>query len=205
LIGYVQGSTNFYDESFDAETFNGNQFADFYSIAEDKRIVIQGRALPFTYSDLIPLGYRTTIEGSFTISIDEVDRDMTTQAIYLEDKTTGVIHDLRASNYNFTTEIGTFTDRFVLRYTNNTLRTEDFKNHEDEISVSVKNKAINISSSSENIKEVMIYDILGKLLYNKNKVGNKALQIQNLQSANQVLLVKVTLENDFTTTKKTLF
>lgn len=205
LLGYIQGATNFYDESFDAETFNGNAYADFYSIAEDKKLVIQGRALPFTDTDIVPLGYRTTIEGDFTISIDEVDGSMTSQAIYLEDKTTGVIHDLRASNYTFTTAIGTFTDRFVLRYTNKSLGNEDFNNHENGISVSVKNKVITISSSSENIKEVMVYDISGKLLYNKNKIGNTGLQIQNLQSANQVLLVKVTLENDFTATRKTLF
>lgn len=51
----------------------------------------------------------------------------------------------------------------------------------------------------------MIYDISRKLLCNKNKFRNKTLQIQNLQSANQVLLVKVVLENDFTATRKTLF
>ncbi|MBF4486063.1 fibronectin type III domain-containing protein [Flavobacterium sp. CSZ] len=205
LIGYIQGATNAYESKFDGVSFNGNPYLDFYSMVNTTKLVIQGRALPFVDTDIVPLGYRTTIEGDFTISIDEVDGYMTTQAIYLEDKITGVIHDLRASNYTFTTAIGTFTDRLILRYTDKSLGTEDFKNHENGISVSVKNKAINISSSIENIKEVMIYDISGKLLYNKNKVGNKALQIQNLQSANQVLLVKVTLENDFTTTKKTLF
>ncbi|WP_234425234.1 T9SS sorting signal type C domain-containing protein [Flavobacterium bizetiae] len=205
LLGYIKGATNFYDESFDAETFNGNGYVDFYSVNDAKKLVIQGRALPFTIADTIPLAYRTAIADDFTISIDHADGDLSSQNIYLEDKITGIVHDLTKSNYTFTTSAGTFIDRFVLRYTNNTLETEDFKNHENAISVLVKNKVINVSSFNENIKEVMIYDISGKLLYNKNKVGNTVLQIQNLQSANQLLLVKVILENNFTVTRKTLF
>jgi hypothetical protein len=125
--------------------------------------------------------------------------------VYLEDKTTGTIYDLKVGNYKFNTEIGTFTDRFVLRYTNKTLGTGDFENVKDGLLVSVKDKAIKATSSKENIKEVNIYDITGKLLYSKNKVGTTELSISNLQSADQVLLVKVTLENDFTTTRKIIF
>lgn len=207
LLGYIEGATNFYDESFDAETFNGNAYADFYSVNDIKKLVIQGRALPFTITDTIPLAYRTTIAGNFTISIDHADGDLSNQDIYLEDKVTGKIHDLTASNYTFTTDTGTFTDRFVLRYTDTdkTLDSEDFENLENSISVSVKDKTINILSSKENLKEVTVFDITGKQLYNKTKVVNRELTIQNLQSGNQVLLVKVKLENGFTSTKKIIF
>lgn len=205
LLGYIEGATNLYDEDFDAVSLNGNKYVDFYSLIENKNLVIQGRALPFTDTDAVPLGYRTAISGEFMISLDKVDGNMKDQPIYIEDKTAGVVHDLRASNYTFTTAIGTFTDRLVLRYTNKTLGTRDFENLENGISVSVKNKAINIMSSKENIKEVGIYDISGKQLYSKKKVGSTELQIGNLQSSNQVLMVKVILDNDFTSTRKTIF
>jgi hypothetical protein len=51
----------------------------------------------------------------------------------------------------------------------------------------------------------MIFDVSGKLLYNKKKAGTTELQIPNLQAANQVLLVKVTLDNNYTTAKKIIF
>ncbi|MEZ0129242.1 T9SS sorting signal type C domain-containing protein [Flavobacterium sp. LBUM151] len=92
-----------------------------------------------------------------------------------------------------------------MRYTNKTLGTGDFENVENGLLVSVKEKTIKVTSSAENIKEVTIYDITGKLLYNKKKVGTTELQIQNLPSSNQVLLVKVTLDNYFTATKKIIF
>lgn len=205
LVGYAQGATNLYDEDYDAESFNGNLYADFYSIIKNKNLVIQARAFPFIDTDVVPLGYKITIEGDFTISIDEVDGNMTTQPIYIEDKTTGVVHDLRASNYTFTTAVGTFTDRFILRYTNTNLGTKDFENQENGILVSVKNKVINIVSSNENIKEVTIFDVSGKQLYNKSKVGNLELPIPNLISGNEILLVKISLENNYTTTRKIIF
>ncbi|SDZ35445.1 hypothetical protein SAMN05444397_105343 [Flavobacterium aquidurense] len=205
MVGYIEGATDAYESLFDGTTIDANKYLDFYSINQSDKLVIQGRALPFKEADSIPLGYRTTINGDFTISIDEVDGNMTTQKIYLEDKTTSVIHDLTASNYTFTTVAGTFTDRFVLRYTNKTLGTGDFENIENGFLVAVKDKTIKVSSVKENIKEITIFDINGKQLYNKKKVGSTELSISNLQAANQVLLVKVTLENDYVVTKKIIF
>ncbi|WKL46535.1 T9SS sorting signal type C domain-containing protein [Flavobacterium pectinovorum] len=205
LVGYVQGATNEYEDRYDGVSFNANPYVDFYSVDNGNNYVIQGRALPFTDTDQVALGYNTTITGDFTISIDKTDGDLSSHAIYLEDKKTGVIHDLTTSDYTFSTEKGTFTDRLVLRYTNKTLGTGDFENIENGLLVSVKEKTIKVTSSTENIKEVTVFDISGKLLYSKKKAGSTELQIQNLQSANQVLLVKVTLDNDFTTTKKIIF
>jgi hypothetical protein len=205
LIGYIQGATNAYENRYDGVSMDANPYLDFYSMISTNKFVIQGRALPFLESDIVPLGYRTTVAGSFTISIDEVDGNLTNQGIFIEDKVTGAIHDLRNSNYTFTTETGTFTNRLFLRYTGATLGTGDFENLENGISISVKNKLIDILSSKENIKEITVFDVSGKQLYNKKKVGNTELQIQNLQSGNQVLLVKVTLENNHTETRKIIF
>ncbi|WP_456315061.1 DUF7507 domain-containing protein [Pseudomonas shirazensis] len=205
LVGYVQGASNEYEARYDGVSFDANPYIDFYSVANGNNYVIQARALPFANTDLVPLGYRTTIAGEFTIAIDQTDGDLKNQAIYLEDKTTGVIYDLTKGDYKFTTAKGTFSDRFVLRYTNKTLGTGDFEDTQNGLLVSVKQKTIKITSSIENIQEVTIYDVAGKMLYNKNKAATTELQIQNLPSANQVLLVKITLENNFTTTKKIIF
>ncbi|WP_431243375.1 T9SS sorting signal type C domain-containing protein [Flavobacterium sp. P21] len=205
LVGYIEGATNSYEGLFDGETFDGNKYLDFYSVNENRRLTIQGRALPFEDTDTVPLGYKTTIVGDFTIGIDHADGNLSTQKIYLEDKKTGTVHDLGQSNYTFTTEAGTFTDRFILRYTNKTLGTGDFENIENGILVSVKDKVLKVISSKEAIKDVTIYDINGKLLYTKTKVSSNDLQISNLNSSNQVLIVKVTLENDFTVSKKIIF
>ena len=205
LVGYIEGASNSWDQNYDAVGFNGNTYVDFYSINENTPLSIQGRALPFENSDVIPLGYKTTIAGDFKISIDHVDGLFNSQEVYLEDKKTGVIYDLKAGDYNFKTEIGTFKDRFTLRYTNKTLGTGDFENVKDGLLVSVKDKVIRITSSKENIKDVTVFDITGKLIFNKKKVGSTELSISNLQAADQVLLVKVILENNAEVTRKVIF
>ncbi|URM37714.1 T9SS sorting signal type C domain-containing protein [Flavobacterium anhuiense] len=205
LIGYAEGATNSFDFNYDATTLSSNSYVDFYTINETKKLTIQARALPFDNTETIPLGYKAVAESQLTISIDHADGFFNTQAVYLEDKTTGIITDLRTSNYTFKTAIGTFTDRFVLRYTNKTLGTDDFENLKDGVLVSVKSKVVNVTSGTENIKEVQIYTIGGQMLYNKTKVDTKELEIKNLYSGNQVLLVKVILENNSVVTKKIIY
>ncbi|TDW46094.1 hypothetical protein EV144_107288 [Flavobacterium sp. 270] len=206
LIGYVTGATNTWDNNYDGETLDGNKYVDFYSINEEKKLAIQGRLVPFDDSDNIPLGYRSAIAGDFTIAIDHTDGDLSNRAIYLEDKKTGLVQDLQTGNYKFTTAIGTFDDRFVLRY-GKTLGTDDFENDQNNILISVKNKVIKVESNSntENLSEVIIFDISGKEVYNKKKIGTNKLEITDLKSSNQVLVVKVILENGEAISKKIIF
>src|SRR5690606_35198786 len=120
LVGYAEGATNDIDRGFDGETFNTNAIS-LYSIASEKILGIQGRALPFDHNDLVPLGYSSTVVRNFTIGIDRVDGLFDNQDIFLEDRQLNLIHDLKHQPYVFTADVGTFNDRFVLRYTNSSL------------------------------------------------------------------------------------
>ncbi|WP_316634971.1 T9SS sorting signal type C domain-containing protein [uncultured Flavobacterium sp.] len=79
------------------------------------------------------------------------------------------------------------------------------KKNDDNIIAFVKNKNIKITSLKDALNEVVIYDVSGKMIYNKKKIGNTELQISNLQSEDQILFLKVTLENGHVTTKKVSF
>jgi hypothetical protein len=205
LVGYLTGATNEYDSSFDGPTYNGNEFIDFYSISDGEFLAIQGRALPFDENDSVPLGYSSAIEGDFSISIDEVDGLLVGQNIYLEDKLNSSIHNLTKEACTFETSKGTFDDRFVLRYTDKTLGTGDFDTTNMQVLVSVKNKQIKINSSVESIDKVLIFDILGKQIFNKINVGTTELVIPNLGSSEQVLIVKTLLQNGQTVTTKLIY
>jgi hypothetical protein len=204
LVGYVSNATNGYDNSFDGESFGGNNFVDFYSINEDKNLTIQGRALPFDKNDAIPIGYRSTIKGVFSIAIDQVDGLLVSQDVFIEDKSNNVIQNLKQGAYNFSTEVGTFKNRFVLRYVNTskTLRTGTFKVIENTVLVSSTNKQIKINSSKELINKVQVFDLLGKLIYKKNDVNSNEFVITNLEMDHQLVLVKIVLQNGTIVTKK---
>ncbi|WP_304199864.1 T9SS sorting signal type C domain-containing protein [Flavobacterium alvei] len=206
LVGYIAGATNDIDNAFDGESFDGQEFIDFYSVNQGKNLTIQGRALPFSENDEVPLGFRSTIEGSFSISIDQVDGSMTNQKIFIEDKLTNTITELNAGNYTFSTVAGTFNDRFVLRYTNGkTLGTDTVTTQKNKVVVSVKNKQIKINSLSETINKVVIFDLLGRQIYQNNKVDSNEFLTTDFSSSHQALIVKTTLQNGELVTNKIIF
>ena len=205
LVGYITDATNDYDLSFDGESFDAHEFVDFYSVNQDKNLVIQGRALPFDNTDEVSLGFRTTIDGTFTINIDETDGLLTNQAVFLEDKLTNTIFDLKSGNYTFSTVAGTFNDRFVLKYSNKTLGAENFDSLENKVLVSYVNKQIKINSFAETIDKVVIYDLLGRQIFQKTNVNNNELIIANLMSTHQTLVVKTLLQNGKNFTDKIIY
>ena len=206
LVGYVTNATNEYDNSFDGESFDGNDFVDFYSVNEDKNLTIQGRALPFDENDKVTLGYSSTIKGTFSITIDEVDGLLVSQDIFIEDKNANIVQNLKQGAYNFSTEAGTFNDRFVLRYnninTNKSLGTYSVDRLNSSVVVSNKNKHIKINSSDEIINKVQVFDLLGNSIYQKNNVNSNESVITNLAINHQIVLVKIVLQNGQTVTKK---
>lgn len=205
LIGYLTDATNQYDKHFDGMSFDANEYADFYSLNQDKNLVIQGRALPFDENDEVPLGFRTAIEGTLTINIDQTDGLLTNQAVFIEDKLTNTVIDLKKGAYTFTTKSGTFNDRFVLKYTDKTLNTTNFKSSENQVLISNKNKQLKINSTIETIDKVTIYDLLGRQLFKKEQVNSNELSVSNLTSCQQTLLVKVSLQNGKEVTRKVIF
>ncbi|KIC02408.1 calcium-binding protein [Flavobacterium sp. JRM] len=202
LLGYIKGATNSYDSFFDGENFNGNKFVNFYSIKEGKNLVIQSKGLPFDEADSVPLGYSSEIAGKFTIGIDKSDGLLANQMVYLEDKLTNEIHDLYKTDYTFSTEVGTFNDRFALRYTNETLKSGEFETIENTIFVSVVNKEIRINAFNETIDKVFVYDVSGKKIYEKNKINSNQLEIAKINVASQMVVVKILLQNKTTVVKK---
>ncbi|RZK26379.1 MAG: choice-of-anchor D domain-containing protein, partial [Flavobacterium sp.] len=202
LVGYISNATNGQDHRYDGETFGGNAVA-FYSVMENKKWSIQGRALPFVATDEVSLGYKTTLTGTLIINIDDRDGQLATQNIYLKDNLLNVVHNLTDSPYSFTSTPGTFDDRFVLRYLpGENLDNPTFEDQMDGLTIRKNNTDIYINSSFENIDAVLIYDIMGRLLFEKEKCNTTSFKASNLTQSEQMLIVKVRLNNGGVVTKK---
>ena len=95
-----------YDMGADAAKFaSANAKAQLFTIDEHgSRYAINERPV-----GEVPVGYIAKEEGMLTISAPRMDRKM-----LLLDREMNVTHDLSASDYNFSTKAGTYTNRFVL-------------------------------------------------------------------------------------------
>jgi hypothetical protein len=205
MVGYIETATNGLDRDFDGEVFDVGNTVMLYSTLGTKKLGIQGKALPFAVSDIIPLGFKSTVASSYEIKLSDFDGLFVNQAVYLEDKLMQVIHDLKQSNYSFVTAVGTFEDRFQLRFTTTTLDTADNVLSNDAVIVFKNGQNIQINTSNFEIQSVVVFDIRGAQLYAKQNVNANALSISNLNSSQQVLLVKITGVDGKTVTKKVLF
>ena len=199
LVGYVTDATNEYDSRFDGESFDANEFVDFYSVNQDKNLVIQGRALPFDENDEVPLGYRTTIDGAFTINIDQVDGALINQEVFLEDKLTNKTVNLKSGDYAFNTAAGTFNDRFVLKYSSKTLSVDE-TDKEDGILVLYSNNyktlIIHNNIMDSTVNSVSLFNVSGQNIASwdvkNSEQTNIQIPIKDLSTGIYIVKVKTT-------------
>lgn len=206
LVGYATGATNSLDATFDAMNKGVKVNYELYSLAENQGLLIQGRSLPFDTNDQIPLGVKIAQNGIHTIAISAADGlfGTTTQDIYLEDLVLGITHDLRTAPYTFTAAPGRYENRFVLKFNNETLGTNDLLL--DEASVWVfSDHSLTVKSSKNEIQSVRVFDLLGRALAHYPNANSMEVPLTTIQKNDSGLIIQVTLSNGTVVTKKTIY
>ena len=203
LVGYMNGASSGIDQMIDGEVLDKSKTM-IYNLISDNEYVIQGRALPFSDEDIVPLGLKVIEAGTYEIALENLDGLFVAQNVFIKDNLTGMLHDIKQGSYSFNSQAGTFNDRFELVYKNAALNTDSFENL-NLVNTFSSNGILNIVSSKKNIKSVEAYDILGKVIYSNKNVNALELVISSITSTNQALILKVTLENGQQVDKKIIF
>ncbi len=197
LIGYVQNATNDVDRLFDgfelSETSNR-----FYSIINTEEMAIQGRTLPFNDEDIVPLGIEIATSGNYSIAINTLDGlfNDTNQTIFIEDTYTNIIHNVRISPYIFNTDSGIFNDRFILRYTDNSLSVDEYNANSGLTITAPNSNYIKVFSKINTIKSVYVYDMLGRELIQKLNINSQEIIIENTSFSEGAYIVKAITANN---------
>jgi hypothetical protein len=204
LIGYTVGATENVDNGLDAAYFNDSSTA-LTSLINGDEYAIQGRSLPFSNNDIVPLGFKSALNGDYTLSLSNFDGVFATeQAVYLKDNTTGLVTNLKLSDYSFTTPAGVFNARFELRY-DSTLDTKNPQDMENQILISSKDNTITINTGTAIMEKIELYDVSGRLLFEKSGLDKSKETFEHVTAANQVLLVKVTTQDKVSVTRKIVY
>jgi hypothetical protein len=207
LVGYMQNATNGIDRGFDSEVFEVGNVITMYSTLANKKLSIQGRTLPFDVEDTVPLGYKSTIAGTYTIALTAFDGLFAEgQEVYLEDTVLNVIHDLKAAAYTFATEAGAFDTRFILRYTSDSTLQVGAPSFDANAVIVYKNlEGLHINSGMVNMASVQLHDIQGRLLATRNNIGATTTHFTTLSPTQQVVLVTITSQEGVVVTKKVVY
>jgi hypothetical protein len=176
---------------------------------QEHKFVIQSKQINnLGINEIIPLGYRISIDEPliYKISLGDIEGEfLTTNSIYLKDNLLNTIHNLKDSDYNFTSEAGEFNDRFEIVFQGSALSTNEFEvNSQDLKIVELNDGRVEFSTSRNlNIQQVVILDVLGREIYRLD--GNSAVEIYNLDKlSSTAYIAQVKLSNEQVITKKAL-
>lgn len=202
MIGYIENATNGFDTSIDGRYINDGEVALTTTI-DNVDYAIQGKALPFDATDVVPLKLMVTTAGNYTISLDHVDGLFSaSQDIFLRDNQTGFVQDLKAGNYTFTSDAGTFASRFDVIY-QSPLGVENPSLNNQLV---VYNNGVGefvVNSGSIEMKSIKVFDLRGRLLNVFDNINSTQTKVSG-GNANGVLLLQITSTDGAVVTKKVI-
>lgn len=202
LLGYVPDATNTFDHRFDGKLAE-MQGSKLYSVIDDVAYVIQGRALPFEDTDIVPLGFRADIDGTYTISLDHVDGLFSEdQDVFIKDNLTGVTHNIKLSDYSFAATAGVYQNRFEVVYQNSPLGTETPVLDNNQVVLYKEQGVFKINSATIMMDNVKVFDIRGRMIYEKKNINATQTALSNLNVAQEILLIQITSTDGRMVTKK---
>ncbi len=194
LIGYIPNASNGFERDYDAPLMSVASDS-FYSLLDTNKLAIQGRSYPLDTEDVVPLGTKHYESGSYTLSLGDHEGIFASgQVIYLKDKETGIITDLTAGSYTFTSEPGEFTNRFEIMYKPGaTLAIYQPARTKTEIFTAGNEWGVRTNVSA--IKEIAIYDMSGRLLLQKS-FGLKEVRIEKGFLPDGIYVLRILLNDD---------
>jgi hypothetical protein len=204
LVGYTTGASQGIDDGIDATYFNDSPLA-LTSLIGENEYVIQGRSVPFVTTDVVPLGFKSDVVSSFTISLANFDGLFSgTQDIFLKDNLTGALQNLKLANYNFTSEIGIFNTRFEVQF-NGILDTNNPVNVVNNIKIAVQNKVITINAGNVVLDKVELVDLTGRVVYSQKGINATTTSLANVLATNQMFIVRITTQSHGVVNQKVIY
>ena len=199
LVGYSSEYTLGVDKGIDGLNINTDLYIS--SSIDGVAYAIQGRP-EFTPADIVPLQYKIATADEYSITIEQFDGLFGTQDVFIKDKLTNFIHNLKTGPYTFVSETGTFTDRFEVVY-ENPLSTSDPKFNQNNVLVYKQNQEVIINTGKVQMSNVKIYDVRGRLLVTKSNINASQVKMYT-GTTQQVLIVKITSDKNDVVTKKVI-
>lgn len=175
ILWYNNEATDGFDEKYDAiKMFSSESiFSQIYTILEEKNYVINGIPLP-TDSIIVPLGIKISQTGSYSL----IKKDFIAPygyRVFLIDKTNNLSVNLRENEkYDFTSDAGTFSDRFLLKFISITTGIDDPVAQKKDFNIYSFYDIVNIIPMNTMVNsskgEIKIFDLTGRIVKQINNV-----------------------------------
>lgn len=205
LIGFIESATGFFEAAYDSPRLGTPVSIYSHIIDGSKALAIQGRE-SFTINATVGIGFSSQIDQDntpYTIAISQREGIQIEQAsVYLKDNVLGTITNISESPYHFTSGLGTFNNRFTLLFEDEeVLGTTESIVDGIKLAPNPTTGIVTITSPRHNIQEVLVYDLLGRLVLENNSIENATTQIDISDKASGVYLLDIHTLNGLLTKK----
>ena len=206
LLTIDENASSDVDWAYDGK-MNENQTEDMFWIINDEEYVIQGSNEAETTSTY-PLGIQTDSDGLNTITIDDLESVPSDFNIYVHDMDLELYHDLRASDYEFFLNAGSYLNRFEITFGTDDEALGINEDIQDSMVVLYSNdldKIVLINPNQINVKSITLYNLLGQpvcTLKDIVKNGHSEYEVSNLSSGAYV--IKLLTASNAVMTKKVI-
>ena len=165
-----------------------------FSLVDSEKVIINGRPL-FTNEDIVPLGIRSYMPGTYSIkAIDQVGIFASGQSIYLKDKNLGILTDISQEAYSFVSTSGEFTNRFEIVYTPEAVLATGGSGAKANIQVYRDAQDFVVQSSVKKITSYELYDMSGRIIMSQ-KTNAKEVRFNAERLIDGAYVLKAELED----------
>jgi hypothetical protein len=191
-LAFNPNTTEGFDNAMDVASHdNLTNDAYFSMVNNTKNFVIT--TLPFDIDERVPFSLKAGEQASFKVLVGDIINFNDAQNIYLYDAVTGIYHDIKNGTFETTLPAGNYSNRFEITFKDAALSISN--PIKENITVVQNNTSQQLMLSNPTlmeIKGVTLFDITGKILFNKTKLGSKSsYEFPTSSLSDAVYLVKI--------------
>ena len=202
-LAFIPEATDGVDRGIDAiSPVADNMPNDIYFFLDNNKYVIQG--VSFDINKRIPIGIKSTDNASFKFDASTIVNFDPNQDIYIFDRLDGSYHDIKNETYVVILPTGIYNDRFELTFKNDALSVSNPIIENIIVYQNNTNQLLTVSNPNLlDIKSVTLFDITGKLLFNKFNLGsNNSYEFSTASLSDGIYLVKIQSSDGQSKTQK---
>ena len=200
LIGFMnENADDNFNLGYDGEIID-IQPNDIFFQLDNYKLVIQGVGF-FNPNAIYPLTVKSSQTGMVHFMIDDLENFDSNQPIYIHDNTNDSYHNIRISNLSIVIPAGDITNRFSLRFTNQTLSTNEFESNAALVFYNSNEEKIElVNPQNRTIETITLFSILGQKVdyWKVNSSENSIkLPVKNVETGVYIVKVKTNDGNSF--------
>lgn len=191
-LAFLPEATDDIDRGIDAKNPSEDDLPnDSYFYLQNDRYVIQG--ISFDIAKRLAFGIRVSAASIVKISLVDVVNFDTNQEVYVYDDLDGTYHNLKTSDFEVSLAEGVYNNRFQITFVDNKLSIAHEINESLSLVQNNTNQLLMVSNPNLlDIQSLEVYDILGKLIFDKINIGTKSnYELSTASLSDAVYLVKI--------------